>query len=159
MFCSHCGKTIPADAAFCPKCGGRSSTSEKSEAPSERSPAHSIKLSKHFLVVLGGLMGALLFFIALPGGGSGIPECASSDARESLGQVIEEGMPLNFIKLQLLDLKNIRQVAYEAEQDRRTCEGDALLNTGQTHLFYRFYPTSDQTQVIVEFRESPFNPW
>ncbi len=76
-----------------------------------------------------------------------IPKCDDADARESVRKVIEEN-PNQQAKLKMLDLTNIKEVAYDEAKPERQCSATVTLNTGEENILYRFWFASDKTVLV-----------
>ena len=87
------------------------------------------------------------------GGGTGsasVPTCSSSSAKGVVKNAIERNAA--GANLRLLELKDTKEISFDAAKPERLCGGVAVLNSGDEAIRYRLWLTADKKMVLGEIR-------
>lgn len=107
------------------------------------------------------VIGVLLVLINAEAGSSsvasldeGLPQCASERAKEAIKSTLENGAMANVVKIELLDISDLREVSLSDDKSERICVGEVALNTGNSFIRYDFtFAKSDANRVLIEIKE------
>ena len=67
------------------------------------------------------------------------PACGSDEAKKAVAEALANNVASRLVNIKLLDLKNTKQVSYNASTHERVCSAEAYLNSGQEELSFKFF--------------------
>ena len=89
------------------------------------------------------------------GGGTSsasVPACNSSSAKGVVKNAIERNAA--GANLRLLELKDTKEISFDASKPERLCGGVAVLNSGDEAIRYRLWLTADKRMILGEVRSA-----